>query len=171
MENQVIETNADVTVITAGELLSHWQGHRKLSRKVLNAFPENELFGFSIGGMRTYAALAKEIIGLTSGGISGIVTGDWSTKPELDYFDTTADIKSKAELLAAWDEVTEQLDTLWPQIPAARFAEVVKSFGQWDNTVIGTIQYVMDNEIHHRAQGTVYLRALGIEPPAFWERW
>jgi hypothetical protein len=31
--------------------------------------------------------------------------------------------------------------------------------------------YVMDNEIHHhRGQGYVYLRALGIEPPAFYER-
>ena len=32
------------------------------------------------------------------------------------------------------------------------------------------IQYAIDNEIHHRGQGFVYLRALGIEPPHFWER-
>jgi uncharacterized damage-inducible protein DinB len=30
--------------------------------------------------------------------------------------------------------------------------------------------YMVDNEIHHRAQGYVYLRLLGIEPPAFYER-
>lgn len=30
--------------------------------------------------------------------------------------------------------------------------------------------YVIDNEIHHRGQGYVYLRALGIEPPPFYER-
>jgi uncharacterized damage-inducible protein DinB len=172
MENQLIETtNTDVAVITANELLKHWQGHRKLSRKVLDAFPENDLFGFSIGGMRTYAGLAKEMIGLASGGINGVVTGDWSTKPELDYFNPTADIKSKAELLAAWDEVTEQLDTLWSQIAEDHFTDTVKAFGQFENTVIGTILYFIDNEIHHRAQGTVYLRALGIEPPAFWDRW
>jgi uncharacterized damage-inducible protein DinB len=29
---------------------------------------------------------------------------------------------------------------------------------------------VIDNEIHHRGQGYVYLRALGIEPPPFCER-
>ena len=28
----------------------------------------------------------------------------------------------------------------------------------------------IDNETHHRGQGYVYLRALGIEPPQFWER-
>jgi uncharacterized damage-inducible protein DinB len=32
--------------------------------------------------------------------------------------------------------------------------------------VIGAV----DNEIHHRGQGTVYLRLLGIMPPEFWER-
>ncbi len=30
--------------------------------------------------------------------------------------------------------------------------------------------YAIDNEVHHRGQGTVYLRALGLEPPPFWER-
>jgi uncharacterized damage-inducible protein DinB len=35
---------------------------------------------------------------------------------------------------------------------------------------IAMIQYAIDNEIHHRGQGFVYLRALGIEPPHFWER-
>lgn len=32
------------------------------------------------------------------------------------------------------------------------------------------ILYAIDNEIHHRGQGYVYLRSLGIEPPPFYER-
>jgi uncharacterized damage-inducible protein DinB len=32
------------------------------------------------------------------------------------------------------------------------------------------IAYVIDNEIHHRGQGYVYLRALGIAPHPFYER-
>jgi uncharacterized damage-inducible protein DinB len=28
----------------------------------------------------------------------------------------------------------------------------------------------IDDEIHHRGQGYVYLRSLSIEPPPFWER-
>jgi uncharacterized damage-inducible protein DinB len=28
---------------------------------------------------------------------------------------------------------------------------------------------VIDKEIHHRGQGYVYLRALGIEPPPFYD--
>jgi uncharacterized damage-inducible protein DinB len=30
--------------------------------------------------------------------------------------------------------------------------------------------YLIDNEIHHRGQGYVYLRALDIEPPFFPDR-
>jgi uncharacterized damage-inducible protein DinB len=30
--------------------------------------------------------------------------------------------------------------------------------------------YFLDNEIHHRGQGYVYLRELGVEPPAFYQR-
>ncbi|WP_245808378.1 DinB family protein [Deinococcus hopiensis] len=34
-----------------------------------------------------------------------------------------------------------------------------------------SVLYGIDNEIHHRGQGDVYLRALGVEPPAFYSRW
>lgn len=33
-----------------------------------------------------------------------------------------------------------------------------------------TLLYVLDNEVHHRGQGHPYLRELGIEPPAFYQR-
>jgi uncharacterized damage-inducible protein DinB len=34
----------------------------------------------------------------------------------------------------------------------------------------GLLLYIVDNEVHHRGQGYVYLRALGVEPPAFFQR-
>ncbi|HMV91072.1 MAG TPA: DinB family protein, partial [Cyclobacteriaceae bacterium] len=42
--------------------------------------------------------------------------------------------------------------------------------GQFDGTITWHYFYFVDNEIHHRAQAYVYLRALGIEPPPFWDR-
>ncbi len=77
---------------------------------------------------------------------------------------------TKEELLRQWDVQTAELDEKFPKIPSQRFSEVDKAFGRWENSGIGTIQYAIDNEIHHRGQGYVYLRALGIEPPHFWER-
>jgi hypothetical protein len=57
-----------------------------------------------------------------------------------------------------------------PTIPPHRFAAVDKAFGQWEASNFNTILCAIDNEIHHRGQGYVYLRALGIEPPAFYDR-
>jgi uncharacterized damage-inducible protein DinB len=37
-------------------------------------------------------------------------------------------------------------------------------------TVYDLVLYAIDNEIHHRGRGYVYLRALGIEPPPLYER-
>jgi uncharacterized damage-inducible protein DinB len=44
------------------------------------------------------------------------------------------------------------------------------AFGQYPGKVHELLFYVIDNEIHHRGEGYVYLRALGIEPPPFYER-
>jgi len=59
---------------------------------------------------------------------------------------------------------------LWPKIPAAHFADTVTAFGSYTGKLHDLFLYVIDNEIHHRGQGYVYLRALGIEPPPFYER-
>ena len=48
--------------------------------------------------------------------------------------------------------------------------ETIKAFGAYEGKTYDLLMYVIDNEIHHRGQGYVYLRTLGIEPPAFYER-
>jgi uncharacterized damage-inducible protein DinB len=95
------------------------------------------------------------------------VQGTWPNYGDLENSNKPT---TKQELLQLWDEATEELNTLWPQIPAKRFQENDKFFGQYEGPIYWSILYVIDNEIHHRAQGYVYLRSLGIEPPAFWNR-
>jgi uncharacterized damage-inducible protein DinB len=77
---------------------------------------------------------------------------------------------SKERLLAAWDQATEELNYWWAKIPNDHFQDTVVAFGQYKDKVYCSILYFIDNEIHHRAQAYVYLRALGITPPNFWER-
>jgi uncharacterized damage-inducible protein DinB len=78
--------------------------------------------------------------------------------------------KPKSELLDLWDDSAEQISQLWPQIPPERFRETMTAFGQYTGVVHDLLLYVIDNEIHHRGQGYVYLRALKIDPPPFYER-
>jgi uncharacterized damage-inducible protein DinB len=149
-------------VVTAEALLAHWQGHRRVTRRVIEAFPEDKLFAFSIGGMRPFAVMATEFLRMAAPIVHGVATGKWEA--------SVAEPKTKAEILGLWDEATEDINATWRTIPTDRFAEVDKAFGQWEGSGIQTILYAIDNEIHHRGQGYVYLRALGMEPPAFWQR-
>jgi uncharacterized damage-inducible protein DinB len=153
----------EVAALTQDQLLEHWQGHRRLTRKVIEAFPEDKLFQFSIGGMRPFADLAWEFIGMAVPIVDGVATNKWKqfggVKPT-----------TKAELLRIWDEQTKALNEKFPKIPQQRFSEVSKAFDQWEMPGVITIEYAIDNEVHHRGQGYVYLRALGIKPPDFWSR-
>ena len=51
-----------------------------------------------------------------------------------------------------------------------RLVETLTAFGQYTGVLHDMLLYIVDNEIHHRGQGYVYLRALGIEPPPFYVR-
>jgi uncharacterized damage-inducible protein DinB len=156
--------------INSSEFLNHWQGHRRLTRRVIEAFPEEKLFDYAIGGMRPFSAMINEIMSMSAAGVKGIATDNWTPVGELDHHAGTNETPSKATLLKQWDKVTEEINSFWSQISEERFKEIVLAFGQYEGEAYGIILYFIDNEIHHRAQGTVYLRSLGIEPPAFWNR-
>jgi len=155
--------NANAVVLTSEQLLNHWQGHRRVTRRLIEIYPDDKLFTYSLGGMRTFGELAMEILTMGVPMVKGTISGEWE-----NVSDRSA--RPRAEMLRLWDEATKQLDELWPQIPAARFQETIKAFGQYDGKAYDLLMYVIDNEIHHRGQGYVYLRTLGIEPPPFYDR-
>lgn len=151
--------------LNSQQILEHWQGHRNLTRRTIEAFPEKELFEFSIGGLRPFAKLAVELISIGGPGTKGIV------EQQMEPYDDEKFVpKTKAELLEKWDEETEVINLYFAQITEERFQESFNLFGQYEFPVYQNILYFIDNEVHHRGQGFVYLRALGIEPPFFWER-
>lgn len=157
-------TTTAATVISPEALLKHWQGHRDLTRKTIEAFPEDKLFTYSIGGMRPFAEMVYEFLGMAVPGVRGIASGKW------DKWADAAKVSTKKELLELWDKATDGINNTWPTIRPQRWEEQDVAFGQWPGTGTSFIFYFIDNEIHHRGQGYVYLRSLGIEPPAFWDR-
>ena len=108
------------------------------------------------------AARAPQEVGLLQV-VHGVAAGEWRREP----FPRPA---TKAELIALWDQTTAAIQAAFPTILPHRFSEVDKAFGMWEGTGIASILYAIDNEIHHRGQAYVYLRALGIAPPAFPDR-
>src|SRR5581483_1831062 len=104
-------------ILTAQGLLDDWQGHRRLTRRVIEAFPEDKLFSFSIGSMRPFSEMVKEFLKMAEPIAHGVATGEWKAfgSGDLDS------VRTKAELLRLWDQTTEKLNAIWPTIPAHRF--------------------------------------------------
>lgn len=152
-------------VISQEDLLKHWQGHRSLTRRVIELFPEKDFFEFSIGGMRTFAQLTSELLAIAAPAMKGIITRQ--VEP---FQEGTEKLTTKAEYLKKWDESTAEINDYWEQLSMEDFGDTFNLFGQYEFPIIQNILYFIDNEVHHRGQGYVYLRALGIEPPFFWER-
>lgn len=159
--------NATTTrpILSSEELLLNWQGNRNLTRRVIEAFPEKELFQFSLGGMRTFASMTQELLAIAVPGLEEITSNQTQ-----QFNEEQNSFKTKEELLTAWDEATPKINELWSKISPERFHETINLFGQYEFPIIDSIFYFIENEIHHRGQGYVYLRAIGIEPPFFWER-
>lgn len=156
---------AEAQVITSEDLLKHWQGHRALTRRLIQIFPEKDFFEFSIGGMRPFAKLVDELLAIAGPGLKGIVNKE--VKP---FAEESEKLIFKAQYLEKWDEATEEINKYWEQLSVEDFSENFNLFGQYEFPIIQNILYFIDNEVHHRGQAYVYLRALNIEPPFFWER-
>lgn len=163
--NTAITETQTASVITSAELLEHWQGHRKRTRRLIEAFPEKEFFEYFIGGMRPFSKMVQELLGIAVPGIRQIVGGEAAPLNE-----NVTEANSKANILALCDKATDDINNYWIKIPDERFHEKILLFGQYEGTVWFSIFYFIDNEIHHRGQGYVYLRSLGIEPHPFWDR-
>lgn len=160
----VVEESPAPTPVSPAHMLAHWQGHRRLTRRVIEAFPEDQLFSFSAAPpMRTFGELALELWGMTAYHLKGLTTDDWSWHPP-----DSAELNTRAALLAAWDAQTPELDAALPAAEPTWFTRRQDmAWGRFSPQE--SVAYAVDNEIHHRGQGYVYLRALGIEPPAFYD--
>lgn len=160
-----MSTTSTKQFMTTEQLLEHWQGHRNLTRRTLEAFPEKELFDFSIADMRSFSKMIVELISIAGPSLKSIVENSIEKYDESSFNPTT-----KVEILKKWDEETLVINDYFKQISDERFQETFNLFGEFEFPIYENILYFIDNEIHHRAQGFIYLRALGIQPPFFWER-
>lgn len=149
------------------QLFAILEGNRRLTIRVVEAFPEQELFGYAPAEpLRPFADMIKEILGIEDAYVRGAATGEWTYAPK------HGGVTTKAELLAACEEVRGETRALWERVTAERLRTEEKDgfFGDFSQSNFDRFQYALENEIHHRGQGYTYLRMLGIEPPAFYER-
>lgn len=152
-------------ILTPTELLAHWQGHRELTRRVIEAFPEEAFAQHHALEMRPFREMACELAGMVDYQLDWFRTG----KPNWDESARPAELPSKAEILAWWDRQTPALEATVPEVTNEIWTTPVDTpFGRM--SPLTSVLYLIDNEVHHQGQAYVYLRELGIQPPAFYER-
>ena len=149
-------------LLTPEALLTNLKDVRALTRNVIEAFLEKELFEFSVANLRPFSQMVEEFLMITNYIFTETLHEKHTTFYTEGQFPTT-----KAEVLALWDRATEILDREWKEVgnytQSLTIYQMTFSFAQW-------ILYAIENESHHRGQGYTYLRALNIEPPFFWAR-
>src|SRR5690606_26084622 len=111
-------------LIQPEQFLSHWQGHRRVTRRVIEAFPEDKLSDFSIGGMRSFSELVGEMLAMEAPMVEQLVTGEPREYRE-------PEITSRVQLLQLWDEATASIDEHLPRIPLAEYQETRTVFGEY----------------------------------------
>lgn len=151
-------------LLTLEHFYTHWQGHRNLTLRTVEAFPEDKLFSYNVEPLRSFGKMMIEVLEIEINFLHGILSGDWAWKPEYK------NVSSKEELLTAFNEVAGITQKAWAALTPARLEAVETDAGGAEKSNRERVLYMIDNEIHHRGQGYVYLRLLGIEPPAFYER-
>ena len=149
-------------LLTPEALLTNFKDVRTLTRKVIEAFPEKDLFEFSIANLRPFSQMIKEFLMITDYIFKEILHEKHTSFCNEGQFPAT-----KEGILALWDKATEIIDNEWKEISdytqPLTIYQMTFSFTQW-------ILYAIENETHHRGQGYTYLRTLQIDPPYFWGR-
>ena len=149
-------------LLTPEALLTNFKDVRTLTRKVIEAFPEKDLFEFSIANLRPFSRMVEEFLMITDYIFKEILHEKHTSFCNEGQFPAT-----KEGILALWDKATEIIDNEWKEISdytqPLTIYQMTFSFTQW-------ILYAIENETHHRGQGYTYLRTLQIDPPYFWGR-
>jgi len=154
-------------LLTKEQLLESLEGNRRLTIRIIQAFPEKELFEYKpVDALRPFSKMVLEILYIEKAYIRGIALKEW------EYEQPYNDVSTKEALLKACEETRSDTLKYWQEITEERLTTVEKDpfFGGPPSSHFDRLFYALENEIHHRGQGYIYLRLLGIEPPAFYER-
>ncbi|AMQ55580.1 DinB family protein [Algoriphagus sanaruensis] len=145
---------------TKEEYLSKWENSKQFTLDVLAKMPDSGMDYKTDPGAMSFKEqihhIASSIVGISKGYLKGA-----ENTPTLDLATATR------EQLAAY--VAEAYDYGSASIKALSPAEEAQKMDVFGNQVsIRQVEaLLMDHGTHHRGSAIAYLRAVGVEPPAF----
>ena len=144
------------------EKLNYMKMVHGVTRKIIQAFPEDKLDWSPAGGSRTAREIIAHVYGMLASHAAAVLKGALTEEEHLAAEKAPG---GTAEELLNWCE--DRFDDFQRDARLAtdeQLASKVKFFyGEFPGGSI--LMCVLDEYWHHRGQLTVYLRLLGIQPP------
>lgn len=146
-----------------------WESNRNLTNNIVRALADADAMDqVMVEGMRPFRDMTLEVIGMEQWNVRGLAYDEWDFKALPEALKTAP----VDEVLDFAREVRDETLRVWPTIPFEAITKMRPSPASFipAGTAMEWLTYALENEIHHRGQGYVYLRLLGQEPPAFYNR-
>jgi uncharacterized damage-inducible protein DinB len=134
-----------------------------VTRRAVAAIPDDKLDFRPTVEMMSARELALHLIGNYSFLAAGMGENDWG----LESFKLKGNYKSTQELVEVFDQLYRRTRGRLEQFPDDGFDLRVKPFGA-EQKISSIAMGIAEHEIHHRGQLYVYLRLMGVTPPAMY---
>ncbi len=158
-ENEMIETSREIL-----DLKEHLERFREVTRQTLDWVPEDKLAWAPKEGLRSFAENFLHIARTEEYYAHGLLGGDWNMER---YFARPAALGKEPLLLILRETRAYTLSAL-DRLDGARLDEQVSVPDipvSW--TLRAWLWFLVEHEVHHKAQLALYLREVGVVPPFF----
>lgn len=146
---------------TMEEFLSKWEGSMQFTMDVVDKMPEDKL---DYKPHESAMSFKEQILHLSgaAAGISQRFLGGPDAKEILE-----ATPSGKEEIKAHVKLCFEYAKKVFQSVPESEWGESIEIFGGNTATKRQVMSLIDDHTTHHRGAAISYIRANGIEPPAF----
>lgn len=146
------------------DIREHLERFREVTLQTLEWVPEEKLHFSPQEGLRPFDEHFLHIARTEEYHVRGLLLGDWSRER---YF-SRPDPLTRDALRRVLDETRAvTLDALDRLDPARLDEQVQVPDVPVDWTLRGWLWYLVEHEVHHKAQLALYLRLVGVVPPFF----
>lgn len=155
----------------ADQFARHWQGVRMVTLEVLNVLADY-LDEAVIPGGRTVADTLHHIGAHEYFAARGVFEGRWDAEPgepDADWDAHRAEVSASARALRTWLETVHAKTQSGFSTHPERLQQLTPG-NPWFGDMPGWLQlhHAYQDELHHRGQLSVLVRALGLELPALY---
>lgn len=144
-------------------LLEHLDRNRAVTLEVLRLIPEGMINWRPSDGLRSFGQHLVHVAKTEEFYIHGLFEGSWNSYNVVEGGRPGRDVIRKRLRESRWSTLKKLREAnkrdLWT-VPSVPNLPV-----QWP--VISWLWYLVEHEVHHKAQIFIYLREIGIEPPFF----